>query len=314
MGHAFTNSPFRERTKQQVAHLEGLVRTLQAANERPEQLSDLLAQVDKGREEIRRLKDTLSRVHLLTVPGNGLTKTGKGKRGDKDRDASTSPNGSFDQVNTPPDDSFLQDVGTHDITGDQYLFDSHTVFGSPSVFSTLDMPTSVSEPGRYQVLSEEGIPLKQRFIPPTKLSKPLDAIDSNENDPVVAIATQILANPRLEGRWLVLAGSVLNHCLGTDDELMTPRILDDDIAIRACVEGWETVRRMYFLDDGWRWLRQLDENMYFHLSWPQRMAIMKIQRMQYLVRRLVLGFVTTAVNAWNRFKEANQQWLTCLVS
>lgn len=306
MGYAFTYSIFRERTKQQVAHLEGLVRTLQAANERPEQLSDLLAQVDKGREEVRRLKDTLSKLHQLTVPGNELMRTGRVKQGDNDKDASTLPNSSFEQVSTAPDDSFLQDIGTHDIAGDHLLFDSHTDFGLPSDFSTWDMPTSASESGRDQVLSEEGITLEQVFIPPTKLSRPLDAIDPNENDPVVAIATQILTSPRLEGRWLVLAGSVLNHCLGTDDELITPRILDDDIAIRACVEGWETVRQMYFLDAGWRWLRQLDENMYSHLSWPQRMAIMKIQRMQYLVRCLVLGSVTTTVDAWNRFKEVNQ--------
>lgn len=303
----------RERTKQQVAHLEKLVQTLRAANERPEQLSELLIQVDKGREEIRRLKDTLSRVHLLTVPEISQLKHEKSKHSDNDKDSSTSPNSLFDQGTTPPDDSLLQNGGSYSVTGTPSVFASQ-IFETPSAFSILDMPAPVPESGQYQVLTEDGDLMSEGFIPLTISPKPLDAIDQTENDPVAAISSQILTNPRLDGRWLILANSVLSHCLSKNDELMTPRILDDDIAIRACVEGWDIVRRRYYLDAGWRWLRQLDENMFFHLSWPTRMAIMKVQRTQYLVRNHERSCFRLTVDTYNRSKEASQVSLIYLVS
>jgi hypothetical protein len=268
----------RERTKQQVAHLEELVRTLQAANECPERLNELLSQVDKGREEIRRLKDALSRIHLMTIPDSGQTRTEKAEGGEQDKDHSPSPLDVFDHNTIHSNDSFLEDLISHETTEDPSLFDAQ-MRGSPSIFPALDLPDS----GEYQFQTEDGDSLLKAFNPPTSLLKPLVTVITNESDPVVAIASKILTAPRVEGRWLVLAGTVLNHCLNTSEGLLTPRILDDDIAIRACVEGWEVVKRLYWLDAGWRWLRQLDENMYLHLSIPQRMAILRVQRLQYLV-------------------------------
>jgi hypothetical protein len=250
----------RERTKQQVAHLEDLVRTLQAANERPEQLSELLFQVDKGREEIRRLKETLSRIHHLAVPENAQPHTEQAKNDDRDRDPSPSPVGVFNPSTNQPDDSFVENLAGHKVSNGHSLLDPQ-MFGCPSIFPTLDS-TSVPGSGDYHFPTEGNNPLLQGFEPPRTLSKPSNTNIESENDPVVAIASKILTTPRLEGRWLVLAGSVLNHCLTTNNELFTPRILDDDIAIRACVEGWEIVSQLYWLDAGWRWLRQVSQSRY----------------------------------------------------
>jgi hypothetical protein len=148
----------RERTKQQVAHLEDLVRTLQAANERPEQLSELLSQVDNGREEIRRLKDTLSRIHHLAVPENGQPRTEQAKNDERDRDPSPSSVGVFNPGTNQPDDSFVEGLAGHKVSNDPSLLDSQ-IFGCPSIFPTLDISTSVPDSGDYQFPTEGNNPL-----------------------------------------------------------------------------------------------------------------------------------------------------------
>jgi len=100
---------------------------------------------------------------------------------------------------------------------------------------------------------------------------------------VSQIAREILQNSSLDGRLWYLAGSILASILEAPDQQLTPSKYGEDIAIRAVLHGWSSTASQYDLDSGWQWLRQLDEALYSSLGIPERLAILRIMRLQYLV-------------------------------
>jgi hypothetical protein len=95
------------------------------------------------------------------------------------------------------------------------------------------------------------------------------------------IAQQIIHDQALDGRLWYLAGSLLNYILNISAKYQTPLEFEEDIPIRAVLHGWSAVAERYYLDPGWLWLRHLDEALYSNLGIPERLAIMRMMRIQY---------------------------------
>lgn len=281
----------RERSRQQVAHLEELVRNLQAASQNPGQLDELLTQVEKARAESRRLRDILSRVHTLTSSDRVGLEDGR-MSGDDDRrnEKGATPS----ELNAPGTPIFgldidqsheprIEPLGINE-TPDNSSLHNTMLFGSLMDFPGFDIPDQSLDTADHQI--EDSMFLPTTTIATTAPSCLQSPNASNEIDVVAVLASKALSTPKLEGRYWVVGATILNHILNDSEDIITPRVLDDDIAIRASVHGWHSVTRLYGLDAGWRWVRVLDETMYGHLGIPQRMAILRIQRMQYLVHEL----------------------------
>jgi hypothetical protein len=261
----------RERTKTRVKELEDLVNTLQAANQCPERITNLLLQIQSVREQNARLRERMRKaVEILAVDapseGDEIAQQQE-QEPEQEPEQHESHNHSFpvsDHGPMPPTE--IHDL---DFTNAAMQFNEEIpIFEAPKESSMLDasfLNTSTElQSYQYPVGDFEfhdllhdvpSVASNPDFGP----SKPDGSCRSIDGDPVVSLANAILNAPTLEGRFWFLAGTVLKYILHMSEQMLTPRALDDDIAIRASVEGWDIVNQMYWLDAGWRWLRHLDE-------------------------------------------------------
>jgi hypothetical protein len=60
---------------------------------------------------------------------------------------------------------------------------------------------------------------------------------------------------------------------------------DEDIAIRVVVNGWETARQKYKLDEGWAVLETFDEGLFNNSGSVERMAMLRLMRAIFVVSR-----------------------------
>lgn len=272
----------RERTRTRIKELEDLVQTLKAANAHPERMSELLAQVQDAREQNTKLQERMRKAaELLSVDPPS-----KNDESDHHLDDQAFPlSDDFPMPSAEKDGTHHFPESTLQTTGNATLDGGR----GPPMFSTqLSQELTELQPYTYPSTGSEldavlptAMPLVTcEGMPSLGMEK---ANAHYECDPIADMALAILKDQNLEGRFWLLAGTILSYILHLAEGVMTPRALDDDITIRSCLEGWESVKKRYWLDAGWRWLRQLDERMYSHLSVPSRMAIMRTMRMKYLV-------------------------------
>jgi hypothetical protein len=260
----------RERTKTRVRELEELVETLKAANECPERISNLLLQIRSAREENTRLRERMRRATELLALDAPSKSDETARRNEQQHQLlekwqSTDHAFPVSEHGSMP----LSETDDSDLTHAAMQFDEGIeIFGSPKELPMLDTsfldPPAELQPYHYRVEDLELHNLLHDVPSVTsntdfELAKRAGSDDPTGGDPVVSLASTILKDPTLEGRFWLLAGTVLNYVLNMSEQMITPRALDDDIVIRSIVEGWDTVSRMYWLDAGWRWLRQLDE-------------------------------------------------------
>lgn len=269
----------RERTKTRIRELEALVETLQATNEHPKQLDEYVAQVQATREANIKLRNRVRKAVELLAP-ELCTRNSSGQLIDE---RATEQQNEFVMSPTRLQTAALGEPVTQ-------MFEvatAHKTTDGPSKSGSDLLQNFTTHEGRGRIVSEDAQPEAN--------SSPM------ENDPVSNIAAGFLQNRNVEGCFWLLASTILNHILHAVEEMTTPRGLDDDIIIRVCIEGWESVKKRYRLDAGWRWLRQLDEHMYDQLSIPSRMAIMGIMRLQYLVNNIRLIFQVRIRSLHSRF-------------
>jgi hypothetical protein len=248
----------RERTKARVKELEELVKTLQAANECPERISDLLPQISGAREENTKLRERMRKAaDILAMDAPSDSHEHEQQNHDHSLQLSL-----YNSMPTP--ENYDLDFSTPAMQTSEDI----TIFETPRPSSMHDthFPDATTELHSLDYpVGNFKLPGSLHDVPSVttnadfELTKCVGSRGSTESDPVSTIASTILKDPSLEGRFWLLAGTILNYILNMAEHIVTPRALEDDIVIRSCVEGWDVVSQMYWLDAGWRWLRQLDE-------------------------------------------------------
>ena len=288
----------RLKTKNHIAHLEGLVKSLQEAHADNGRVTDLVEQLKTNQTEINRLREIIRGVTKLVEsagqPPNGLIE-------DWMADCGSNPD-----IDPKPQESRLLSTGPEDPLLDPLAIalgvPEPQVVGPSSLENfQLDRLGSLgSGSSRRSSLETSAEILQQEIYPPMipdeeNTINPAISANSSGSLPLVnpnpeqlaithkinTIAKQIIQDRTLDGRLWYLAGSLLSFILNMPQRYQTPMEFEEDIPVRAVLHGWPRVAQRYYLDPGWLWLRHLDEALYSALGIPERLAIMRMMRMQY---------------------------------
>jgi hypothetical protein len=309
----------REKTRQHIAHLEGLVKTLQDTESSSDRIQKLLDQLSSSQDEIGRLRDTLSRINRISQDNSQIYQRRpdpfrpyndeRSKKGDEASLCSTigMPTGQdipfveTDPACTLSDLENLLSIPPESASAtsqEPFPLEALNLDAHPIDLDSLTLIREDSDPESCQSASKispipAGLCLDHLQHQNDSFNQLIQRDCDHEqqgtgpnDDSVLQVASFLMSIKDLEGRLWWLASRVLNHILSLKDVIFTPRVLDDDIAIRSCIDGWSAVEHMYKLDVGWKWLRVLDENMYSQLKITTRMAILRAMRTQYLVSLL----------------------------
>jgi hypothetical protein len=290
----------RLKTKNHIAHLENLVETLQGGHQDAGRVSELVAQVKANQKEITRLQEVFRAIGKLVDSVGQVENT---LSEDQRENSSSEPEprcptggpGVYPQkteqtVSSPP---FVSLAGTDSAGG-------FTTSKSPAHCRETGMGSLASGDLEFAPVAAipEPLPSQCPILDPQKVEHCLSTSSSAEasdvhalvphdseqqyvTNKINAIAEQIIQDRTLDGRLWYLAGSLLSVILNMPREFQTPVAYDQDIPVRAVMHGWATVEERYYLDPGWIWLRHLDQVLYSNLGVPERLAIMRMMRLQY---------------------------------
>lgn len=290
----------RAKTKSRIAHLESLVSILQAPDAANSRTSELIAQVNNQKQEIDKLRDALSGISKIvgsvgdsaTIPQIPATLENTSASDFLENDLEEPYPFVFEDTNVElsvPQLSRVTDSG-NDIQPSSRdeasilrpRYGRHISNTASINFNngTSSSPEELSLEGSRQLADGENrgrIQIRRRGN---------QHMTGNGGSRVSQIASDILQNHSMDGRLWYLAGSILSSILDVPDQQLTPSKYAEDIAIRAVLHGWSAAASRYELDAGWQWLRQLDEALYSSLGIPERLSILRIMRLQYLVAGL----------------------------
>lgn len=286
----------RAKTKSRIAHLENLVSILQAPEATNSKTSELIAQVSSQKQEIDKLHSALSGISRIvssvgnctTIPQIPSTLESIVSSDLLEQSRQEQPLFAADELSgglpgPPPSEipdcgndiqAYLRDETSNLRPPYGRLISETTSLGTDNGSSS--SPEDVHFEGSKQLIDGESRRTVQVF------SRGNQQKNGSRNR-VSQIAREILQNSSLDGRLWYLAGSILASILDTPDKQLTPSKYGEDIAVRAVLHGWSITATRYDLDAGWQWLRHLDEALYSSLGIPERLAILRIMRLQYLV-------------------------------
>lgn len=263
----------REKTRNRIAQLEALVQALQADNESDGKIGNLLAQLDEKTAEVNRLRSALDSINKIT---NGARKPMQNQIN------STGTSGvGVEPIETPLgapviETSYDTASGETTSTFTSLAVTSNANNKSPPFLTSCQ---DVVRTGALEVAS----PTPSLAVSLQNLSEGVKSDIDEVNDLSISqIASAITGNLKLEGRLWYLAGTILNHLLKLPQQSLYTTIFDEDIAIRAVIEGWSAVMERYPLDRGWQWLKELDETIYFNSGKPERLMHLRNCRYQFL--------------------------------
>lgn len=285
----------RAKTKSRIAHLESLVGILQAPEAANTKTNELIAQVNIQKAQIDRLLDALSGISKIV--------------------SSTRDHDTVSHIESTLASVIPSDLPEQCLEESQYSLkeDSNAKLHAPYALSgsRLDTQTKADpreELSKFQTHDRRHISdtdslhresgtstspedlnfVRSRQLPfgdggrKTQIIRQAHQQTTGGRDRVSRIASDILQNSSLDGRLWYLAGTILSSILDPDQQL-TPPQYGEDIAVRAVLRGWSSTASHYDLDAGWQWLRHLDEALYSSLGIPERLAILRIMRLQFLV-------------------------------
>ncbi len=288
----------RLKTKNHIAHLESLVDTLQEAHHDAGRVSELVTQLKANQKEIARLHEVIRSIGKLV---ESVAQDDNTLAGDKRENSSSEPeSGCRSRTGDPGINPPKSEEAVSPTLVDSAVAD--TASGSTPQETPEDCrakaPTSPESedsglaaiPGSLQLPCPALGP--QEFDQGWTLSSSIHASDCQAlvlpdweqqriTNEINAIAEQIVQDRTLDGRLWYLAGSLLNVILNMPRKFQTPMAYDQDIPVRAVLHGWATVEERYYLDPGWIWLRHLDQVLYSNLGVPERLAIVRMMRLQY---------------------------------
>lgn len=288
----------REKTKNRIAHLESLVGTLQAAHQDSSRVNELVDQVNANEKEINRLREIIRGVTKLVRSAS----VSADHQNEEDNVAFEYPkNSESPHKGTPTHVGCIDDQEPEHAA--PYELPATTTVSNPMVPSSLetsqegDVDSPASDSQKRAVVD---LPFEQQLQEPPQFlavdgathiesASPGRELQIFEQSPeqvaithkINTIAKQIIHDRTLDGRLWYLAGSLLSFILTMPQKYQTPMEYEEDIPVRAVLHGWGAVAAQYYLDPGWVWLRHLDEELYSLLGVPDRLACMRVMRMQY---------------------------------
>lgn len=254
----------REKTRNRIAQLEALVQVLQTDNGPDGKIGSLLTQLDHKTAEVKQLRNALDSISKITNTARHPTA--------REENATPHPKEGSEPAETPVVAPFV------DSTCDVALTHMERDPVSPDIAADAANLLASYQTG---IVAASTIPLS--IISP---GLPTERFQSNFNGindlSISQIASAITGNVKLEGRLWYLAGTILNHVLKLPQKPIFTTIFDEDIAIRAVIEGWSAVMERYPLDRGWQWLKELDETIYFNSGKAERLMHLRNCRLQFL--------------------------------
>lgn len=298
----------RIKTKNHVAHLENLVRSLQEAQEDNGCMVELVEQVKTGEKEINRLREIIRGVGRLVESVSESTAL------DSSLPSNEAPIATHrDRLETDirPTIYNLPDAPIN-VAGnlESQLDRAPSPKDAPTAMTDLLAPESPKllscGPGSDDQLSQSPSvhvqveKIKEYGSPSSSKESPgclwLVGHGSEQLEitrKINTIAQEILHQRTLDGRLWYLAGSLLNYILSVPPSYQTPLEYDEDIPIRGVLHGWSAVAELYYLDPGWLWIRHLDDALYSSLGIPERLAITRMMRKTYHLQ--VRPYLTTTL-------------------
>lgn len=307
----------RLKTKSYVAHLERLVETL-SQNAQDGQVADLTAHLDKAHSENGRLRDALRGIYK----GAQLAIEGE-KEKPRDEGPIPAAATSFSPVIPPaltsgPDTNGDNHPMHHSAVPGPTASDNdgHVSFTKDAEPSLVDLlclggeysninptlgpvsPTCLGSTQGQNCMQDNSFPDLHLTNIPLSLhdvsSVPAPSIPSDV--PIEPPTATFLPAKRKqysqESNWvrcmsddsklfqfaMETLSSILKLC---KSDLLCSREQDDDITIRAVFHGWKVIDST--LDLGWRCLRQVDERLFSLLGQVERVAMLRLMRLELRV-------------------------------
>jgi hypothetical protein len=304
----------RERTKNRIAYLEGLVDDFRKSDSSG-QVTTLMNQLS----DIAKERDTLART-LQGIQNSIQTHQSliKGEtRATSDKNSSDSPTQSNDNFER------FDDETTVDPATD---FSPHPGEKSPSPTNPIDMTL----PHKYENTQNELL-LMQRHELPLQIPN-VDSFDPSEafidddaaenhgilSDPIIprieegceCSSNTAAGGERTINMWR-FANEVLTEPARTNADLERfEDVMEEDAPVRALIEGWPAVERIYggVLPPTWRKLRKIDEVIFGTCNVRERLAVMRV--MHKLMRFHTNRQKKSTVPAWylKRFVQLHYDW------
>lgn len=243
----------RIKTKNYIAHLESLVKAMEQSDtngtdSENSRSRELMNQLRQSQEEVRRLREAML----------GVQRTLGGALGDATRMA----------------------LNTIDIDQRQPSSSS-----SPPSGNELTLPSG----GSFNATSRPSIETAGAFwLPPP---------DTTQQTPSLAIGSDHPSAPNIhparpdkdpkmrqcEGEMFYYAEYHLSRVYSAAGPgAFGNRPFDEDIIVRAVIEGWPAVEERYPLDLGWQVLQELDQVIFPDVGIVERMAALRLLRMKLL--------------------------------
>jgi hypothetical protein len=286
----------RERTKNRIAYLEGLVDDFRKSDS-----SGQVATLMKQLGDIAKERDTLART-LQGIQNSIQTHQSliKGEtRGPSDKTSSDSPNDNYGR---------FDDEGTADST---ISFPPHQGEASPSPTTPID----IKLPRKFEHMHHDTLLMQRHELPiPTPN---MDSFEPGEafigddltdthgilQDPIIpqckegceCSSNTAAGGERTINMWR-FANEVLTEPARTNADLERfEDVMEEDAPVRALIEGWPAVERIYGgqLPPTWRKLRKIDEVIFGTCNVRERLAVMRVMHklMRFHTNRQKKNFV-----------------------
>ncbi|KAF5022189.1 hypothetical protein F66182_5776 [Fusarium sp. NRRL 66182] len=276
----------RERTKSRIAQLESMVDNLRQndSNAQIATLMDQLAKVTKERDDLIQVLDSLGstiRRHL----GNSTT-----SKASSDVKSDTSPHALPTGPLHPPLGERVVPVTTQRAASET----------SNSTIPELPMDPPVTDSFAYDswnyAVSNEAYPTtilppqENAFVPFQGLLPDIPNSAPQEVDVIVPQPPNLChcTNPTscasdLHGAkpniWRAVNEVLQKPTKLSAEELAVEEYTSEDVAVRAILEGWDSVERAGKMTPTWRKLRQADELCFTFSSETERLAVMRIMHL-----------------------------------
>lgn len=240
----------RIKTKNYIAHLENLVKVMEqsdtiGADGENSRTRELMNQLKQSQDEVRSLREAMLSVQrtLSTVLGDSSALSI-----DTARHSSHSA--------SPPSVVEAQ---------------SSTSYSAPLQFpqQTATAPIAAPQPPLQRQPSAASIPTT---------SAPTEQLSSVQNQTLPERPNLNPTRPRMEGELFYYAESHLNRVYAAGPAAFGNSALDEDIPVRAVIEGWASVEEHHELDLAWEVIREIDQTIWFDCGIVERMAIIRFMR------------------------------------
>jgi hypothetical protein len=248
----------REKTKNRIAHLENLVESLRGSDDKT---ITFIEQIDQQKSEIERLQGLLNGIEHMASSG----KTSQ-------ISVAAQPVATIQRANSANSESSDNGAGT-------------VIVIKSETEAELDQPEPDGEDDAAQLDSPQPTLNASALADPDNPDVPPAQSKYHQlasRQSLTQMATEIVSNSTADGMMWALAAILLRHILANVPPSAIDFEHDDDIAIRAIFEGWGSVTERYPLDQGWQWLKEVDERIYFHRGEPFRLMHLRNCRLIFL--------------------------------